>query len=281
MLTRKQIPPYQQVEGVLDFHDYVDRYDAEIRYVDDALAVLIDELRRKNLWEDSLVIFTADHGESLGEHKIFFKHHFNVYEETVRVPLAIRLPGPAERESTTRPVRIPDLCSPMDLPPTILAYLDVPYDGPFDGRNLIPLMTGSRAPDRALLLEFPAIATSYMSLPDIYAVRTATHKLIRILDSETGQPAQQAVFDLGADPLEQRAMPLDGRLPIHRGLADRLDAMIAQVRGYKLPFVLTEYEMPMRERPGFVEQRRQDDRRIIKTLAEDQIERLRALGYVS
>ncbi|MHC4088887.1 MAG: sulfatase [Planctomycetota bacterium] len=279
-LEPRQIPAYQRVEGVTDYYDYVDRYDAEIRYVDEALDIFVGELQRADLWDDSLVVFTADHGESLGEHGVFFEHHLLVYEETVRVPLAIRLPGAADRQPGKEGQRVGALCSPMDLTPTVLEYLDIPYNGPCDGRSLLPVIQGDNEAERFLFLEFPSVATPHMSLPDVYGIRTATHKLIRVLDPQTGKAAQQAVFHIAADPLEQSAIPYNDGLPFLHALGQRLDKMIAEMRDYELPFVLTEYEMPLTERPGFIQQRQQTGKRITKTLTDDQIERLRALGYV-
>jgi len=63
LVDPESMPDYQRKEGQLNFYDYVDRYDAEIRFTDEALGILIAELKRKDLWDDALVIFVADHGE--------------------------------------------------------------------------------------------------------------------------------------------------------------------------------------------------------------------------
>lgn len=275
-----RIPAYQRIEGVTDYFEYVGRYDGEIRYVDRAISILIDQLKSKGLWDDSVVIFTADHGESLGEHGIYFEHHFHVWEETVRVPLAIRLPGSADEEDAARPRRVPALCSPMDLPPTLYAYLGLPLDGQFDGRNLLGMLRQEGGDDRSLLLEFPDVATPHMSLPDIFAVRTTTHKLIRTLEADSGRVGAQAVLDLVADPAEQQPIEYDAHNPQHRALAGELDSLLAQLRGYQLPFPVTEYEMPHPQRTGFVKGRQGRTARIVKTLTDDQIQKLRSLGYV-
>ncbi len=65
-LTMTQIPKSQLYEGITNFYDYVNRYDAEIRYVDEIFAALVYELKNRNLWDSSLFVFTADHGESMG-----------------------------------------------------------------------------------------------------------------------------------------------------------------------------------------------------------------------
>ena len=67
------------------------------------------------------MVFVADHGESLGEHGIYFEHHMHVYEETVHVPLAIRLPKTAQ-DTESAQQRIDALVSPMDLASTVLDF---------------------------------------------------------------------------------------------------------------------------------------------------------------
>ncbi len=279
ILNHQQIPSYQRLEGQYNFFDYVDRYDAEIRYTDEAMGILIDELKRKGLWDEALVVFTADHGESFGEHGVFFEHHMHLWEETVRVPLAIRLPGSAVKHYAARPKRVQSLCSAMDLPQTLLAYLGLSPDVEFDGRNLLPLIGGTEQPGRMLLLEFPDLATITITVPDVYAVRSDTHKLVRQLDPNTGQLQDQAVFHVAADPLERKPIPFDAQDPLHRTLADEFDSVMAQVRDYKLPFTLTVYHMPFKTRDKFVKRRQQAPKTIVKTLTAEQAERLRQLGY--
>jgi len=274
------IPSYQRIEGITDYYDYVDRYDAEIRYVDETLGILIEELKRRGLWDQSLVVFTADHGEALGEHGQLFEHQYNVFEETMRVPLAIRLPVTAGGQPNPVPGRVESLCSPMDLPQTVLDYLGLPQNGRFDGKSILPLIGGADDPDRFLFLEFPDVSTLTRSTPDVYGVRTATHKMIRTLEVRTGKVLRQTVYNLAADPLEQQGMLYDEESEVHRALGEQLDAMIALVHDYKLPFVLTEYAMPLEHRTEFINQRQRTQEKISKPLTQDAIDRLRSLGYV-
>lgn len=270
-LRAEQIPAYQHVTETHDFYDYVDRYDAEARYADEALGILIEELKAKDLWDNALVVFTADHGESMGEHKLYFTHHLHLWEETTRVPLAIRVPGPS-----FRPGRMRDVCSPMDLTPTVLAHLGIPVPEGLDGRSLLPSMAGQSTDDRAVLVEFPHTASP--GAPDAFAARTTSHKLIRLMDPETGTLARQAVYEISKDPLEQRPIPFDEGATLHRGLAAQLEDMIAKVTSYELPFVPREYEMPDSARESFVAGRESATEKV--PLTEEQIEKLRSLGYV-
>lgn len=279
-LRPEQVPRYQRREGELDFFDYRDRYDAEIRYTDAALGVLIEELKKKGLWDGALVVFTADHGESMGEHDTYFAHHMHLWEETTRVPFAVRLPGAGTASSTAR--RVGGISSPMDLMPTVAALLEISHDRSFDGENLLPVLTGAGEidPQRAIFVEFPNVATPHETHADYYAVRMASHKLLKVLDPNAGQLVGRAYFDIACDPLEQKPVPFDAADEIHRQLQARLDALIAEARTFTLPFVVTEYEMPLEQRADFVANRKDTRPRHVKTLTAEQIERLRSLGYV-
>ncbi len=280
-LPRQSIPKYAFVEGQFNYYDYVDRYDAEIRYTDEALGILVEELKGRGLWDDALVVFTADHGESLGEHDIFFDHHYMVWEETMRVPLAIRLPASSTNRGAVKAGRVGGLASPMDLAPTILSYLELPSESVFDGRSLLPLMTGADDGGRALLLEFPSIATrtQLANAPDVYAVRTATHKLIRHMAQDTGKTVWQGVYHVAEDPLEQKWLPFSERDPAHRELSDRLNATLAQVREYSLPFAPTVHKVTSERREAIMKQKTRAAGTVVKPLTTSQIERLRSLGY--
>jgi len=66
-------------------------YDAEILYVDYWIGEMIDELKKRNLWENTVFIVTSDHGENIGDHKMM-DHVFSLYESTIKIPLIIHYP---------------------------------------------------------------------------------------------------------------------------------------------------------------------------------------------
>jgi arylsulfatase A-like enzyme len=281
ILEQRKIFSYQRVNNSLNYYDYVDRYDGEIRYVDEAMGQLIDTLKNKGLWDDSLVIFLSDHGESLGEHNVFFEHQYYVYEETVRVPLAIRLPADRAGKNTVAPHRTASLGSPMDIMPTIFDYLDISFKGKMDGESLLPILNGAEASDRMIFLEFPEVSIPSQRHPASFAVRNATHKLIRVFQPDTRQLIGQVLFDITTDPLEKRPIRYDDEIELHRNLSKQMNAMLKKVQKYEIPFTLTSYEVPLAKRTKYVEQRRQKGpKRIIKPLSDEQIEKLRSLGYV-
>ncbi len=119
-----QIPDYQLLEGLRQPGAYVDRYDAEIHHFDAELGRLLDGLRG-GLLDDALLVVTADHGESLGEHDWWFCHGETLQRELLRVPFLVRPPhagrGAAGPVATGR--RETEVVSYLDLWPTVLDAL--------------------------------------------------------------------------------------------------------------------------------------------------------------
>ncbi|WP_138295288.1 MULTISPECIES: sulfatase [unclassified Clostridium] len=114
-------------------------YCATLSMADKWLGKLLDEMDRQNLWEDTLVIFTSDHGHMLGEHGVTGKNCFHAWNEMCRIPLFIHLPGD-ERASQ----RCAALTQTIDLMPTILEHFGCTAQGPIHGRSLWPLLYGAQ-----------------------------------------------------------------------------------------------------------------------------------------
>ncbi|MEM7310797.1 MAG: sulfatase, partial [Planctomycetota bacterium] len=104
--------------------DAVGRYRDEVAYVDRFIGALLDELRARGLYEDSLIVFTSDHGEALGEHDWMY-HAENVYDELLHVPLVIKLPAGDGREELLARHR-DRLVRHSDVAPTLLELLGLP-----------------------------------------------------------------------------------------------------------------------------------------------------------
>ncbi len=112
-------------------------YDGEILAVDHEIGRILDELDALDLAEDTLVIFTSDHGEELYDRNHYFYHAASVYQGVLHVPLIFRLPGtiPKQKREST-------LVEASDIVPTVLALTDVPATQPLDGVSLAPLILG-------------------------------------------------------------------------------------------------------------------------------------------
>lgn len=110
-----------------------DPYGGEVAYTDDQVGRLLDELRRRQAWDRTLVVLTADHGESLGEHGEP-THGLFAYNATLHVPLLIHRP---ELQGTRR---VPWPVSHADLFPTVCGLLGLPVPKTVRGRNLAPFL---------------------------------------------------------------------------------------------------------------------------------------------
>lgn len=221
-------------------------YDGEIRYVDDQLGRLMSALARRG--EECLVVVLSDHGEEFGEHGSFEGHGWTLYDEVLRVPLVMRLPGgEAAGAVLDAPVSL------LDVAPTILDALELPLPESFQGTSQLPRIRGGAAPGERLLF-----AQTWRSGTRLRAVRGARWKRIEVEDAgaaQLGLPVRQGVelYDLERDPGEQRALREDG-FPEARSLAAALDAAEREPAGGATA-------------PAEVE------------LGDAERERLRALGY--
>ncbi len=120
-------------------------YDGEVAYVDEVLGSFFEGLRVSHLLEDTLVIFTGDHGESLGQHGEA-THGFFAYNTGIWIPLVITGPGIKPR-SVEHPV------SHLDIFPTVCDLLKLKQPEFLQGQSLVPALEGRRFPKRTLYFE--------------------------------------------------------------------------------------------------------------------------------
>jgi arylsulfatase A-like enzyme len=170
------IPSYQVLAGIRDYHHYLALYDGEIRYFDEHFVRLLEEIKALGLYDEALIILTADHGEGMGEHDYYFAHGEYVYNSLIHVPLIVHF-GP---QST--PMRR-DLARLIDVVPTILAAAGLTPDESCHGIDLL----GESAEGRPVFSE----------MPGKYAVIQDDLKLVHHADSE-----EYLLFDIRQDPDE-------------------------------------------------------------------------------
>lgn len=226
-----------------------DLYAGEVAYLDRQVDRLLGFLDSRNLLEDTVIAFVADHGENLGEHGIDYRHT-GLYETTTHVPLMIRWPersGPG-RGSAAAPVargrRFDGLVQTLDLFPTLLAGagLESPEQ---DGTDLRQLTHDGRPGRRAVFAEHGG-ATGVM-------VRTATHRYVRMA-GERGVADGAYLYDLEGDPQELRNLAGQG-LPVEAELSALLDRWLRD--------------------------RRSTPEAESRTLGEEERKKLEALGYLN
>ncbi len=124
-------------------------YDGAIRWTDGQIGLLIRRLEELDLDRKTIVVITSDHGEGFGEHLWVARHGYHLWEHLLHVPLLVRFPDRALAGSV-----FDYQVGLVDLMPTLLELLMLPYDGPLQGASLLPTLEGAETPtDRPLLAE--------------------------------------------------------------------------------------------------------------------------------
>ena len=184
-------PPHRQITST----DWLIRaYDAEIERADALTGQLLDQLDALGVLDDTIIVLTADHGESLTEHDYLFEHGDNLYDPSLRVPLIVRAPGKLPAGA-----RVPCQVSNLDVTPTVRALLGWPVAG-LDGRDLSSLVGGD-------CVGAPVVSTApggrFVSPPIDLSYRVEGEKLIvhGLKEGEVGPPRVE-LYDLVADPGE-------------------------------------------------------------------------------
>lgn len=163
-------------------------YYSMVNLMEQQLAHLLDTLDAEGLTENTIVIFTTDHGELLGDHGLWLKGPFH-YEELVRVPLLLRWPAGLPAGS-----RAAGLLSHVDIVPTLLAAAGQPLTAELDGHNALPWLRGEApSPRQDAIVECiddPAVLR-------LKTIITETRKLTFYHGQDYGE-----LYDLEADPGE-------------------------------------------------------------------------------
>ena len=176
-------------------------YDAEIATNDHALGILLDDLRERGLYDDTLIIFLSDHGEAFWERQQL-GHGHNLYAETLDIPLIIKPPG--NRAPTTDRVRRP--VSHVDLLPTVLEFLELPSPDETDGHSFASLIdAGAPLPAGPSKPVFGHL--DFGELLESESVIDGRWKMIRTRDP-AGSWTRPALYDLRQDPRELENLSL-------------------------------------------------------------------------
>lgn len=212
-----------------DFRYLSGRYDEEIRYVDDVIEKMAGELKSLNLWDNTIFVVTADHGENIGDHNMM-DHIFNLYESVVRVPLIVRFPKLVEPGSIENaPVQL------LDLYPTLLKMagadlsnyqvqgLDL-LDGPLRGDR--PVFAEYDYPKQVLSL-FPEDRLDDPLLdPFKRRLRSVTENGLKFI---WGSDGKHELYALESDPNELTNLIAD---PAHGPLRESLLRRVLELYDY-------------------------------------------------
>ena len=171
-----------------EFHR--DRYDEAIAFGDENFRRVVEELEAQGLGENTLIIFTSDHGQGFGSHDGRIVHGYEPYEELIHVPLVMAWPG---HFNDGRVLDVP--VTMRDIAPTLL---DLTGSQPLiqgTGLSLVRYLRGQETPATRALPAYQGFIAGLLTSP---ALSEGTWKVLLPLT----QPAQAALFDIAADPDE-------------------------------------------------------------------------------
>lgn len=225
-----------------------DQYEGEIRWTDELLGHLWAAMRERGLWEKTIVVVTADHGEEFFDHGEK-GHKNNLHAETIHVPLVIKWAGPPAPAVDHR------LAGLIDIFPTLVEATGTEFDGELHGRSLLGKARGGDDP-----LFFELVTTFYgiganrgrNEIEQWWGARRGDYKMVSV-------PGRRwnALYDVKGDPREMR--------PVETAHPELLEEMLAMLGPWQRRMQAVAKKHGPRE-PAF--------------LSGEEIERLKALGYM-
>ncbi len=200
-----------------NFSDIITRHDGAIRHIDTQIGSIIDGLKAAGKLENTIIIITSDHGESLVEHGILFDHH-GLYDASIHVPLIISFPPLLPQGK-----HVAGLVQHVDIVPTLLSLLGMKIDHPLEGYPLVPLIEKKVAK----LREYAFTEENYYEQRE--SIRSLRHKLIRSIGDPTCTRCgivhgdEIELYDLLVDPQEKQNIARSDPATVRKLLAE-LDA---------------------------------------------------------
>ena len=179
--------------GIRDINHVIAQYDGELAYMDACIARIFNRIRQLGQWEDTLVLLTSDHGETLADHGVYFDHH-GLYEPTLVVPLVLYWPARLPQGQ-----RVKGTVLLQDIVPTLadLLGLKVPKGVRFDGQSLLPMIRGEVTEYRT---ELYLTECTWMRKR---GWRTPEWKFFEALEPDFHGKPRVELYHLLADPEEQ------------------------------------------------------------------------------
>jgi arylsulfatase A-like enzyme len=232
--------------------DYVrSQYDGEILWTDVHLGRLFDLLREHGVWDDTVIILTADHGEEFFDHG-HKGHKHNLYDETVHVPLIIKF----DQGRLEAPKRDGRLVSHVDLLPTILDLTGSPPPSEGQGYSLLD----EPPPDRVIFFDLYEVWFTWSTGEQTsetrqwYGVRQGDYKLVTVPDGDLCE-----LYYVAADRGEKRDLAPEA------SRREQVEELAALINEYRSASASIAGRYPRGEQAS---------------LSAEEIERLRSLGYV-
>lgn len=177
-------------EGVTDEKYVSAQYEGAIAYMDACIQNIFATVEALGIEEETLIVITSDHGETLYEHDCYFDHH-GIYDNCLTVPLILKFPGKLPEGK-----RYSDVSLIQDIMPTILELIGIETNILFNGRNLVQLIKGEEVPS---VTEFYITECTWMRK---HGWRTPEWKLIQALEPDFHFKPEIELYNLIEDPNE-------------------------------------------------------------------------------
>ncbi len=211
ILDRERLP-IQLFFGVTpeEYRSIKQRYLGLVTLVDQSIGAILACLERCGITDNTIVVHTSDHGDSLGAHHLFGKE--TMFEEAARVPFLVRLPGQTRSKTVPLPV------SHIDFVPTLLDLLGQPNHPQCTGKSLLPVITEEVAPPQNVFLEWAPNRTKIMKgtkLARRRMVKGAVEESTRAIVTPDGwklclrDKDLNELYNLKDDPFETRNLYSD------------------------------------------------------------------------
>ena len=236
------IPLHIAERGITNVEYYIAQYDGGISFTDEQIGVLLEELEELGLDRKTIIILTADHGEAMGEHNVYFTHGGFLYNEFIKVPLIFKYSNILPTAKV-----INHQVGLIDIMPTLLDILGIQIKTEVSGISFLPMiLKGKSHSSRIIFSElFTPVGEPKSTLKSL---RIAGWKLIYNSSNE-----KYELYNLRADPQELNNL--------------------VEIKKEQFEFLKAKLEEWMnRPRPNVIP--------VSRKLAEEEKERLRSLGYL-
>ena len=237
---------------------FTDWYDGSIRGMDSEVGRLLEALEDMGIDDDTLIVFSSDHGEELWEHGRFFHSH-TVYGELSQVPLIFRWPG---GQGVRKGAMVDRVIENLDIMPTLLELSGIEGPSAMQGRSLVPLLQGS---GEASWQDRPVITHTLRSDKEFPNDQEEGHHFsliengLKVVRKELEAGLVEELYDRSKDPLDLNNVigEAGGRNSVDQ-MNQTFDTWRTKTEAQQLP----------------------DDQEMTENLSSEELRRLQALGYV-
>ena len=245
--------PFFLFAHYIDPHNpYEPSYDAEIEKIDHELGRIVEKLKKLALYENTLLVFTSDHGESLGDHGSPDGHGWFLYAEQIQVPLIMKFPGNRYARLVDQVVRH------IDIMPTVLDFAGVKFEKKsMNGESLLPAIKGNNKLD---LVSYHSTGPSRVCPEGLNGVIFEDQNRIYHYTQGRFSSRYRELFELRGDPDEIRNLYENTRLA----------AVVKQAQQHLARF---------RPQPGSSDRKASSEPP--QSIPREKLEALKALGYIA